>query len=86
MEHRFRNVPDTYDSVADRSGEYFRELTNYSAVAVRIQGKAEVGSRHEQPFSCRVLRAFHYISAISNYHTHCCSLQKLVEDCNLGVI
>ena len=37
--------PNTYDSVADRSGEYFRELTNYLAVAVRIQGKAEVDIR-----------------------------------------
>jgi hypothetical protein len=36
---------NTYDSVADRSGEHFRELTNYSAVAVRIHGKAEVGIR-----------------------------------------
>jgi hypothetical protein len=41
----FEMFPNTYDSVADRSGEHFQELANYSAVAIRIQGKAEINSR-----------------------------------------
>jgi len=50
--------PNTYDSVADRSGEYFRELANYSTVAVRIQGKAKVNSRQGQPFHVVSYRRF----------------------------
>ena len=72
-------LPNTYNSVANRSGEHFRELANYSAAPVRIQGKAEVSSRQGEPFHVVPYGRF---AALSNDHPLCCNLQKLAENCN----